>query len=305
MLNMSQINDIRDLSRKGYSISKISSLTGFDRKTVRKYLGKDDFSPEPPIAKTRTSIVTPYIDIITEWLEEDQKHWSKQRHTAKRIHERLVDEYGFSGSYDSVQKFVQKIRTNIQTRGTQELVWEPGSAQVDFGEADFNEDTDCVRRKYLTVSFPYSNDSFSQVFRGETAECAKVFGIDPKVAFLSFSTAGSAKDASVTKVQNATKKAQAKFPDIPIDGELQFDAAVSPRVGQQKKPGSNVAGYANTFIFPDINAGNIGYKIAQRMGQFEAYGPILLGLNAQINDLSRGCNAMEVYSMAIITAALA
>ena len=171
MLNMSQINDIRDLSRKGYSISKISSLTGFDRKTVRKYLGKDDFSPEPPIAKTRTSIVTPYIDIITEWLEEDQKHWSKQRHTAKRIHERLVDEYGFSGSYDSVQKFVQKIRTNIQTRGTQELVWEPGSAQVDFGEADFNEDTDCVRRKYLTVSFPYSNDSFSQVFRGETAEC--------------------------------------------------------------------------------------------------------------------------------------
>ena len=139
---------------------------------------------------------------------------------------------------------------------------------------------------------------------GETAECAKVFGIDPKVAFLSFSTAGSAKDPSITKVQNATKKAQAKYPDIPIDGEMQFDAAVSPRVGQQKMPGSKVAGYANTFIFPDINAGNLGYKIAQRMGNFEAYGPILLGLNAQINDLSRGCNAIEVYSMAIITAAL-
>ena len=139
---------------------------------------------------------------------------------------------------------------------------------------------------------------------GETAECAKVFGIDPKIAFLSFSTAGSAKDASVTKVQNATKKAQERYPDLPIDGEMQFDAAVSPRVGQQKKPGSKVAGYANTFIFPDINAGNIGYKIAQRMGNFEAYGPILLGLNAQINDLSRGCNAIEVYSMAIITAAL-
>ena len=105
-------------------------------------------------------------------------------------------------------------------------------------------------------------------------------------------------------VQNATKKAQAKYPDIPIDGEMQFDAAVSPRVGQQKMPGSKVAGYANTFIFPDINAGNLGYKIAQRMGNFEAYGPILLGLNAQINDLSRGCNAIEVYSMAIITADL-
>jgi phosphate acetyltransferase len=139
---------------------------------------------------------------------------------------------------------------------------------------------------------------------GETAECAKVFGIDPKIAFLSFSTAGSAKDPSVTKMQNATKKAQEKYPDLPIDGEMQFDAAVAPNVGQQKKPGSKVAGYANTFIFPDINAGNIGYKIAQRMGNFEAYGPILLGLNAQINDLSRGCNAIEVYSMAIITAAL-
>ena len=171
MLTMSQINDIRDLSRKGYGISKISYLTGKDRKTVRKYLEQDDFSPEPPVAKARTSIVTPYLDIITEWLEEDQNHWSKQRHTAKRIHDRLTDEYGFTGSYDSVQKFVQKIRKDIQTKGTQELVWDPGCGQVDFGEADFNEDTDCVRRKYLTVSFPFSNDSFSQVFRGETAEC--------------------------------------------------------------------------------------------------------------------------------------
>ena len=171
MLTMSQINDIKDLSRKGYGISKISSLTGLDRKTVRKYLEQDDFSPEPPVAKTRTSIVTPYLDIITEWLEEDQNHWSKQRHTAKRIHDRLTDEYGFTGSYDSVQKFVQKIRKAIQTKGTQELVWEPGCGQVDFGEADFYEDTECVRRKYLTVSFPYSNDGYSQVFRGETAEC--------------------------------------------------------------------------------------------------------------------------------------
>ena len=87
MLTMSQINDIRDLSRMGYKISKISSLTGADRKTIRKYLEKDDFSPEPPVAKTRESIVTPYIDKITEWLEEDQQHWSKQHHTAKRIHE--------------------------------------------------------------------------------------------------------------------------------------------------------------------------------------------------------------------------
>ncbi len=171
MLTMSQINYIRDLSKNGYGISKISSITGRDRKTVSKYLEQDDFSPEPPVAKASRSIVAPYIDTITDWLEEDQKHWSKQRHTAKRIHERLQEEYGFTGSYDSVQKFVQKLKTDIQTKGTQELIWEPGCAQVDFGEADFYEDTDCVRRKYLTVSFPYSNDGYSQVFRGETAEC--------------------------------------------------------------------------------------------------------------------------------------
>ena len=138
----------------------------------------------------------------------------------------------------------------------------------------------------------------------ETAKCAKIFGIAPKVAFLSYSTKGSGKGEDVDKMRNACEKAKALMPDIPVDGEMQFDAAVSPTVGQLKFPGSPVAGYANTFIFPDINAGNIGYKIAQRLGGFEAYGPILQGLNAPINDLSRGCNAEEVYKMALITAAL-
>jgi len=139
----------------------------------------------------------------------------------------------------------------------------------------------------------------------ETAATAKVFGIDPKVAFLSYSTKGSGKGEDVDKMRNACAKAKEVMVGIPVDGEMQFDAAVSPTVGQLKFPGSPVAGYANTFIFPDINAGNIGYKIAQRLGSFDAYGPILQGLNAPINDLSRGCNAQEVYSMAIITAALA
>ena len=139
----------------------------------------------------------------------------------------------------------------------------------------------------------------------ETVQCAKIFGVDPKVAFLSYSTFGSGKGPAVDKMRNAAEKAKAAMPEVPIEGELQFDAAVSPRVAETKCPDSKVAGYANTFIFPDISAGNIGYKIAQRLGSFEAYGPILLGLNAPINDLSRGCNAQEVYSMAIITAALA
>ena len=136
-------------------------------------------------------------------------------------------------------------------------------------------------------------------------ETAKVFGIDPKVAMLSYSTKGSGKGANVDLVREATAIAKEKAPDVDIDGEMQFDAAVSPVVGQLKFPGSKVAGYANTFIFPEIQSGNIGYKIAQRLGGFAAYGPILQGLNAPINDLSRGCDAEEVYQMSIITAALA
>ena len=139
----------------------------------------------------------------------------------------------------------------------------------------------------------------------ETARTAKIFGIDPKVAMLSFSTNGSGKGATVALSHEATKVAKEMAPELAIDGEMQFDAAVSPTVGQLKFPGSKVAGYANTFIFPCIEAGNIGYKIAQRLGGYAAYGPILQGLNAPINDLSRGCNADEVYKMAIITAALA
>ena len=139
----------------------------------------------------------------------------------------------------------------------------------------------------------------------ELAECAKIFGGDPQLAFLSYSTHGSGAGEEVDKMRNAAEKTKKAAPNLPIEGEIQFDAAVSPRVARTKCPDSQVAGYANTFIFPDINAGNIGYKIAQRLGGFEAYGPILLGLNAPINDLSRGCNASEVYSMAIVTAALA
>ena len=154
------------------------------------------------------------------------------------------------------------------------------------------------------INIDPSEDDLVEIAR-ECAQCARVFGIDPKVALLSYSTKGSGKGPDVDKMRNATEKLLATNPDFAVDGELQFDAAVSPKVGQLKSPGSAVAGYANTFIFPNINAGNIGYKIAQRLGGFDAYGPVLLGLNAPINDLSRGCNAQEVYSMAIITAALA
>ena len=136
-------------------------------------------------------------------------------------------------------------------------------------------------------------------------ETARQFGMDPKIAMLSFSTKGSASHERVTMVAEATKMAKKKNPEMAIDGELQFDAAFVESVAKKKAPGSEVAGHANVFVFPNIEAGNIGYKIAQRFGGFEAIGPILQGLNAPVNDLSRGCSEDEVYSLAIITAAQA
>ena len=137
----------------------------------------------------------------------------------------------------------------------------------------------------------------------ETAKTAMLFGIDPKIAMLSYSTNGSAKGSGPDMMRDAAAIVKETHPELACDGEMQFDAAIVPEVGQLKFPDSTVAGYANTFIFPEIQSGNIGYKIAQRLGGYTAIGPILQGLNAPINDLSRGCNAEEVYLMSIITAA--
>ncbi|KRL38847.1 phosphate acetyltransferase [Liquorilactobacillus uvarum] len=135
-----------------------------------------------------------------------------------------------------------------------------------------------------------------------STKTARLFDIDPKVALLSFSTKGSAKSSEVEKVAEATRIAQKLAPNENIDGELQFDAAFVPSVGQHKAPGSKVAGQSNVFVFPELEAGNIGYKIAQRLGKFEAIGPILQGLNKPVSDLSRGANEEDVYKVAIITA---
>lgn len=136
----------------------------------------------------------------------------------------------------------------------------------------------------------------------ESAKTAEIFDIEPTVALLSFSTKGSAIAPEAQKVIEATGIAQTLAPHYQIDGELQFDAAFVPAVAEQKAPGSTVAGKANVFVFPEIQSGNIGYKIAQRLGGFEAIGPILQGLNKPISDLSRGCNEEDVYKLAIITA---
>ncbi|ASF40937.1 MULTISPECIES: phosphate acetyltransferase [Halobacillus] len=136
-----------------------------------------------------------------------------------------------------------------------------------------------------------------------SADTAKLFDIDPRVAMLSFSTRGSAKSPETEKVTEALGLAKEQNSNLVIDGEFQFDAAFVPSVAEKKAPDSPLKGEANTFIFPSLEAGNIGYKIAQRLGNFDAVGPVLQGLNQPVNDLSRGCNADDVYKLAIITAA--
>ena len=136
-----------------------------------------------------------------------------------------------------------------------------------------------------------------------SVDTARLFEVDPRVAFLSFSTKGSAKSDEVSKVSTAVELMKEKNVDFPYDGELQFDAAYDKATGEKKAPNSPVAGKATVFIFPDLQSGNIGYKIAQRLGGYEALGPILQGVRMPVNDLSRGCNEEEVYKMAILSVA--
>jgi phosphate acetyltransferase len=142
----------------------------------------------------------------------------------------------------------------------------------------------------------------------ESAKSAQSFGMSPRVAMLSFSTKGSAKSDDVEKVSTAVELAQQKIKednltDVIVDGEFQFDAAIVPEVAKKKAPDAQIKGDANVFIFPSLEAGNIGYKIAQRLGGYDAVGPVLQGLNSPVNDLSRGCSTEDVYNLSIITAA--
>ncbi len=170
---MPQVNAIKDKRKDGYSKAAIARELGIDEKTVRKYLDMEDFSPKVPEKKEFPSKLDPFKGQINDWLAEDEKNWHKQRHTAKRIHERLIEEYSdYDCSYLLVQRYMKKVREKkTSLRGSQELIWHPGESQADFGDADCYSGGEKERKHYLTLSFPYSNHSYSQMFSGVTSEC--------------------------------------------------------------------------------------------------------------------------------------
>ena len=197
---------------------------------------------------------------------------------------------------DTVRPALQIIKTKPGVSRTSGIFFMiKGDEQYIFGDCAINPELDAQGLAEIAV---------------ESAKSAQSFGMDPKVAMLSFSTKGSAKSDDVTKVQEALKLAQEKaeadqLDHVVIDGEFQFDAAIVPSVAEKKAPGAKIQGDANLFVFPSLEAGNIGYKIAQRLGGYDAVGPVLQGLNSPVNDLSRGCSTEDVYNLSIITAAQA
>jgi len=170
---MSQVNCIRDKRKDGCSIAKIARELSIDEKTVRKYLQKEDYSPKMPEKRAFPSKLDPYKEQILQWMEEDKRVWKKQHHTAKRVHERLQEaNEEYSCSYVLVQRFMKQVKEGrITYQGFQELIWHPGEAQADFGEVECLYQGKPGRKKFLTLSFPHSNNSMTQMFDGENAEC--------------------------------------------------------------------------------------------------------------------------------------
>lgn len=190
---------------------------------------------------------------------------------------------------------------SILKPGFQIVKTKPGNSRVSGAMVMLGPDGERYVFADVAINIRHTADQLAEL-ASQSAETARLFGLDPKIAFLSFSTMGSAVSEETDLVRQAVKIAKEKYPDLCLDGELQFDAALVPSVGKKKAPESEIAGRANVFIFPDLNSGNIGYKIAQRLGGYEALGPLLQGIGAPISDLSRGCSEEDVYKVSIITA---
>lgn len=272
----------------------------------------DELAKELGVDLTGVEVINPVEDERYEALVDKFVEIRKGKATREQAFEQLKDVNYFgtmlvqegyadgmvSGACHSTG---DTVRPALQIIKTQPGVTKTSGAMVMLGSNG---------EKYLFADVALNinvNDQEMAEIALVSAETAKIFGIDPRVAMLSFSTNGSASSPEQEKVASATKIAKKMIEEngieLPLDGEMQFDASVAPEVGQLKFPGSKVAGHATVFIFPDLEAGNIGYKIAQRLGGYEAIGPILQGLNKPVNDLSRGCVEEEVYKTAVVTAA--
>lgn len=228
------------------------------------------------------------LEQAQEWLKEPSYFGTML------VYEKIADGM-VSGAVHSTANTVRPALQIIKTKPGQKrvsgaMLLEKGSELLVFADCAMNIDPDSA--------------TLAEIAR-QSAATAKMAGLEPQIAMLSFSTKGSAKSPLVDKVTKATELAHEQDPDLALDGELQFDAAYVPEVGSLKAPDSKVAGHANVFVFPDLQAANIGYKIAQRLGGYTAVGPVLQGLAAPINDLSRGAKVEDIYLTGVLTAAQA
>jgi len=258
MLTMTEVDDIRTLYfEKGETITEIAKQTGRDRKTIRKSLAKEDFNaPLPRIGRQEQKKLSPYTGTIDRWLEQDRKAKRKQRHTAKRVYERLLEKNGgFPCSYRTVAAYVRKRKAEIygKPRGYLPLEHQPGEAQVDFGSAEFYENGTLVSGKYLNVSFPYSNAGYLQLFPGGNAECLfeglkRIFeflgGVPPRLWFDNPPT------VVVSVLKGGGRHLTERF--LRFKEHHRFEAAFcNPSAGNEKGNVENKVGYhRRNFLVP-------------------------------------------------------
>ncbi len=264
---------------------------------------------------TGATIIDPFNDPNKQkYIDKFVELRAKKGMTPEKAQEQMEKDYMFyaclmckCGDADGAVSGACHSTGNTIRPALQLLKTKPGISSVsgfflmevpncDCGENGLFVFADCA------VNTDFDSNKLAEI-AGLSAESFKMLtGAEPKVAMLSYSTKGSAKHDDVTKVADAVALVHERFPDLEVDGELQLDAALVPEVGQLKAPGSKVAGYANTLVFPSLEAGNIGYKLVQRLAKANAYGPVLQGLSMPVNDLSRGCFAEDIVGTVAITA---
>ncbi len=264
---------------------------------------------------TGATIIDPFNDPNKQkYIDKFVELRAKKGMTPEKAQEQMEKDYMFyaclmckCGDADGAVSGACHSTGNTIRPALQLLKTKPGISSVsgfflmevpncDCGENGLFVFADCA------VNTDFDSNKLAEI-AGLSAESFKMLtGAEPKVAMLSYSTKGSAKHDDVTKVADAVALVHERFPELEVDGELQLDAALVPEVGQLKAPGSKVAGYANTLVFPSLEAGNIGYKLVQRLAKANAYGPVLQGLSMPVNDLSRGCFAEDIVGTVAITA---